>query len=1074
MREFSIRHSALGAGVLLTLAAMQAQGQGHASRERNFDVPAGPATTSIPEFARQAGVQIVAPGGRLSGQQTPPIRGTMDSRAALAQLLSDTDLRVARDDGRTITLTTATGGQDPTTGQGTQEADVDADAEPSSQSPPEAPPADPPSSSVPPATGGEVSELETAVELEAVLVTGTFLRRTDAETVLPVTTISQTDIELSGVTTASELLSQLPQSAEFDNSETATGPNDARGDAASVNLRGLGSGNTLVLLNGRRIAPHPISAGAVPRLSSNINQIPLGAVQKIEVLRDGASALYGSDAVAGVVNTILKRDYQDLETSLRYGNVTDGSLDEVSATVLGGVNFNGGRSNWMGFASLYDRGSLTGAERGLTADLRERAGSDAAAWNNTSVSAPWGQFTTGIANPDGSFTPHPTPGGADDGQFHTRPADGGVGTAPGALPTDLRYDFAPDYILIPETRRLQLFSSLNHQFNDTLSGFVEAFYYNADSTMSNAAVPISANTDNDIFVPAANYYNPYGTRFYGPGTANPDIAPSDVLIRNYRPLEIGPRAADVESTSYQVLTGLRGMFGNWDWEVGAAYGEGRTTDIGRNMISESRLRELLALDTPDAFNVFGGPDANSAQVLDAVRVDTWRRGESGLGLLDAKATGPLFELPGGEVLGAVGVEYRYESFSDRRDGFSNGDDIIAQSQSSDSDGSRNVKSAFLELSVPLFGESNAVPGLRRLELSLAGRTEHYSDFGSATKPKVGLAWSPVSWLMLRGSYNEGFRAPTLAQVFVGEIIRRNTGEPDPYRADVTGTAADLGVESRQVIRGGNPDLGPEEAKARNFGVVLDVPFVEGLSFTADYFHIRQTDVIDTFGEADQLALDFLLRTTGQGANPDVVRLPVTAEDQAAFDAYNAANPDDPRAAAGAVDFIRDTFINISSREVSGVDLGMRYRMPENRLGRFTFRADMARLDRFEQRRDDDAPTVSQIGVNGLPRTRGVASVHWRHEAVEAGLQANYVSSFQDTSAPANADGSDYTVGSWTTYNAFAGYRFGSGALDGTYLRLGVNNLFDRAPPLADEDRGFYEGVHDPRGRFIYAEVRKRW
>ncbi|MEZ0471462.1 TonB-dependent receptor [Luteimonas salinilitoris] len=1074
MRKSAIRHSAICAAVLLALAGMQVHAQVQdpppaSVQQRSFDVPAGTATTSIPEFARQAGVQIVAPGERLAEQRTPPVRGTMDRRAALAQLLSGTELQVASDDGRTITLTgdsTGVGNGGVSEPQETQGGGAD-----NAQPPPSGPPPVDPAVSQPPLPA---PRRERVAEVDAVIVTGTFLRRTDAETVLPVTTIGQTEIELSGVNTASELLSQLPQSAAFDNAETATGPNDARGDAASVNLRGLGSGNTLVLLNGRRIAPHPISAGAVPRLSSNINQIPLGAVQSIEVLRDGASALYGSDAVAGVINTRLKRDYQGFETSLRYGNVSDGGLDEISASALGGVTFNGGRSNWMGFASLYDRDSLSGAERGITADLRERAGSDAAAWNNTSVSSPWGRFTAGIANPDGSFTPHQTPGGAENGQFHTRPEDGGAGVAPGALPTALRYDFAPEYILIPETRRVQLFSSLSHDFSGTLSGFVDAFYYNADSHMSNATAPVSANSDNQIHVPASNYWNPYGTRFYGPGTANPDIAPSDVLIRNYRPLEIGPRTADVESTSYQVLTGLRGLLGSWDWEVGAAWGEGRTTDIGRNMISESRLRQQLALDTPDAFNVFGGPGVNPAHVLDAVRVDTWRRGESGLGLLDAKATGPLFELPGGEVLGAVGVEYRYEDFSDRRDELSNGDDIIAQSQSSDSDGSRNVKSAFLELSVPLFGENNAIPGLRRLELSLAGRTEHYSDFGSATKPKVGLAWSPVSWLMLRGSYNEGFRAPTLAQVFVGEIIRRNTGTPDPWRADVTGTAADLGVESRQVIRGGNPGLGPEEAKARNFGIVLDVPFVEGLSFTADYFHIRQSDVIDTFGESDQLALDFLLRSTGQGFNPDVVRLPVTAGDQAAFDDYNAANPGATRQATGAVDYILDTYINISSREVSGVDLGMRYRMPETRLGRFTLRADMARLNRFEQRRDDDAPTVSQIGVNGLPRTRGVASVHWRREAVNAGLQANYVSSFQDTSAPADANGSPYTVGSWTTWNAFFGYRFEASALDGTALRLGMNNLFDRAPPLADDDRGFDAGVHDPRGRFIYAEVRKRW
>jgi outer membrane receptor protein involved in Fe transport len=233
-------------------------------------------------------------------------------------------------------------------------------------------------------------------------------------------------------------------------------------------------------------------------------------------------------------------------------------------------------------------------------------------------------------------------------------------------------------------------------------------------------------------------------------------------------------------------------------------------------------------------------------------------------------------------------------------------------------------------------------------------------------------------------------------------------------------------------------------------------------------------VIDTFGESDQLALDFLLRTTGQGVNPDVVRLPVSAEDQAAFDAYNAANPGATRAAAGTVDFIRDTFVNISNREVSGVDLGLRYKLPETRWGQFTLRAEASRLNRFEQQRDADSPVVQQIGVNGLPRKRGLASLHWRQASIDAGIQANYVSSFQDTSAPVDAGAPVFTVGSWTTWNLFAGYRFEQGWLQDTYLRLGLNNAFDRELPLADDDRGFNEGVHDPRGRFIYAEVRKTW
>ena len=1036
------------------------------AEEVTFDIPASTANVSIPTFAEQAGLQIVAPGEHLAGVATPAVSGNLEPMQALETLLAGTGLEVIGSSGRTITLGV---------GPGVAAARAAVPEQPSR--PPERVPAGESGLQQPvegqpdrePAPETETAPVEN--RLNKVTVTGTFLGGVAAESILPVTTLTREDIDLSGVTTGAELFSQLPQSAEFDNTETATGPNNARGDGASVNLRGLGSGNTLVLINGRRIAPFPISGGAVPRLSTNINQIPVGAIERVEVLRDGASSLYGSDAVAGVVNTILKKDYAGVKTNFRYGDVTGGSARELSGEVLAGMNFNEGRTNIMGFLSYFDRRSLTGTERDITADLRERAGSSNTRWDNRSVSGPFGQFTTGTANPDGSFTPGRTPGGAANGNFHTRPGAGGVETASGNLPRDLRFDFAPDFDLIPDTERFQLTTTLNHAFNDSIAATLEGFYYNADSVIANATAPISANADNGIFVPASNFHNPFGTRFFGPGTDNPTIAPQDVLLRNFRPLELGPRIAEVESNAYQVSGSVRGFVERWDWEAYVSYGKGKTTDIGRNMISESRLRQQLALDTPDAFNVFGGPDANSQAVLDAVRVDTSRIGETELGQAGARASVSVFDLPAGSLQAALGVEYRYEDFSDRRDEFTKADDVIALSVSGDANGSRSIRSGYLEFAVPLFSEANALPGLYRLDLSASVRTEEFSDFGRATKPKAGLAWSPIRSLLLRGSYNEGFRAPTLAQIFVGEEIRRNTGTPDPFRADVTATPRDLGDDSRQVIRGGNPDLGPEEAKSNSFGIVFEVPFVEGLSLSADYFRIRQNDVIDTFGEADQLALDFFLRTTGQGFNPNVVRLPVTPEDRAAFDAFNAANPGQEREAVGEVDFVRDTFINISRREVRGIDYGLAYRTPETRFGRFTISANVAQLTKFDSQRDAQSPTVSELKINGLPKTRGVANLIWRLNPIEFGLRANYISSFYDTSAPRDDDGSFFRVDSWVTFNSFVRGCFATRRLPGqTCARVGVNNFLDNSPPLADENRGFFETVHDSRGRFLFLEL----
>src|SRR5690606_33431480 len=198
----------------------------------------------------------------------------------------------------------------------------------------------------------------------------------------------------------------------------------------------------------------------------------------------------------------------------------------------------------------------------------------------------------------------------------------------GALPRDLRYAYTPEYVLLPATTRYQMFGALNHRFDSGLEAFAEGFYYRADSWTSNATSPISGNSDNGIYVPASNYYNPFGTRFYGPGTDNPDVAPMDVRINNYRPLELGPRTADVRSRAYQVSGGVRGHSGDWACEAGASYGSGKARDAAGNMMRESAVRERLAPGAPAAFNPGGGRGANSAEVLDAIRLATWREGEA--------------------------------------------------------------------------------------------------------------------------------------------------------------------------------------------------------------------------------------------------------------------------------------------------------------------------------------------------------------------------------------------------------------------------------------------------------------
>jgi len=1020
----------VGLAILLTSTqSVAAKGKRSSESEISFAIAAQPLNSALKDFADQSRFQVLYSSETVENMETGGVRGTLRPTVAIVELLADTGLNY-RFDGRDTMVVARDSSE-------IEESRARQDPAPAEEDEPDAAPQE---------ETAPLAEEQTATFGEAIKVTGSNIPQIQQETALPVSTLGEEEMLLREAGTVTELLEYLPQASGLDNQEGSTGPNDARGDASSVNLRGLGSGSTLVLLNGRRLPPHPISSGAVPRLTVNVNTIPSRALERVEVLRDGASAVYGTDASAGVVNAITKSSIDSrFEVSARYGGDDDGALQETSLSFAAGFRPNSGKTQIFLYGDGFDRDGLLAGDRDFASetDLRDRSGSTSTRWDNSSVNTPHGRFRTGTANPDGSFSSARLPGAPDDDFY----IDGGV--VFGSLPRDLRFNFAPFRFLIPDTERYNFYTTVEHSARDNLTLFGNLALYRADSLTASAPVAISGSSNNDIFVPSQNFYNPFRGQ-------------ADVLIRNYRPVELGNRTAEVETTSYRLLGGARGFFaGNWAWESALTYGDAETVDIAGNMLSESRLREQLALDTPDAWNAFG---SNPQEVLDRVRINPRREGNTTLALLDTSFTGLLRELPGGPLYIAAGAELRREEFTDRRDAFSNGDDVIAQSQTSNTDGDRDVTSAFVELSVPLLADK---PGFHSLELSLAGRFEDFSDFGNTTKPKFGLSWYPVNWILVRGSYSEGFKAPNLAQLFTGEIPRRTEGVQDPYRSEVTATPADLGDVSREIIRGGNVNLRPEESETKTAGLVIQSPGSGSFFVSLDYWEIEQSDRIDVFGHQDQLALDFLLRSTGQGLNSDVVRAAPTAADIAAFDAFNAANPGSQRAAAGEILFVRDTFFNLTGRTVSGWDLGFNLRTKESKIGRFTFKSELTYYDQFDERKDADSPNESQLKVNGNPRFRGNAGVTWRKGNYGSGLFSSYVSEFIDTSAPA-ADGGDFLVEDWTVFNTYFSYTLGNGL----NLRLSVNNLFDEDPPLADEIRGFFNRYHSPRGRtaFISAKM----
>ena len=898
------------------------------------------------------------------------------------------------------------------------------------------------------------------VKLEAFTVTGSNLSRVLEEGSVPMSAFSAVDIEALGATTISDIVAAMPFSQNIGFNQTNTGPNDARGDVATINLRNLGTGRTLVLLNGRRMSAHGVTPGTPPIQFVNLNSIPVAAVNSIDVLRDGASAIYGSDAIGGVMNTRLRRDFKGFEISAK-GMWGDPAPNDYNLDLSGGVASTDGKTHLGVFFSYYEREGLTAADRTYSrnADKRPLVGEPFASnsrLNRQSSSGPQGRFT---AQTDAGVTVGvsgvtPTTGTAR-GRFYVDPATGLLrsGTGPTAF-----YDFQEDGWLLPDTQRMSLFTTIDHKISDVMSLFAELSYYTADSYGQTATTPISSGTDG-VVVPKTNYYNPVGTRFYGPGTANPTGTPRDVLIRNYRPVEIGPRGYDTELDSYRIVAGLRGRIASgWDWETGVLHMTGKTYQVNHGYMSQSKLEAQLALNTPNAFNPFAGANANTPDQYESFVIDIWDRGTGTITGWDGKISGDMLELPGGPMATVMGFEVREESMKQRNDPYGLADDVIAQSEQIDINASRRMAGGYVEALLPLVGEPNRVTGIQSLDLRLASRYENFGEF-DALKPAAALSWRVADGLMIRTSYNQGFRAPGVAELFQPQRARRNEGLIDGAR---DGEEDAVGTVTKRVVTGGNPGLEAEESESYNVGFVLDIPKIEGLSVSMDVYKIDSTNRIDNPSPQEELNLDEALWLANGGSNPRVAREAQTDSDRAA-------------GIPGRLIEIYGTYQNLLSRKVAGVDASIVWIAPEMAMGRLTFKAEGSYTSKLEDV-DRDSNVTNQIRNAGNPRTKGLLSVSWRKQAWSASISANYVSDYENSSTYDTVDGNGDVQKLlldevWIT-NASLGYKFAdSSALAGTSIRVGVNNAFDVEPPLyLSSSDGYDSSYHDPKGRRWFVQL----
>lgn len=1017
--------------------------------------------------------------------------------------------------------------------------------------------------SVAPATTATATPAETdpTVQLERYTVTGSNLRRLDQEKSLPVTVLDQDAMEARDASQPADLLAGLPQVTGLPGNETATLGATARGDNATISLRGIPSSNSLILLNGRRLPAHPISQSeaGVPTLSTNVNQLPNRGLDHIDVLRDGASSIYGTDAVAGVINYLMRSTFVGTELALRYGETNYGDAREARATLTHGFTYAHDKGHAMFVADYLYRGSALARDRAFAAEA-DHSNLAPEPWNvatNTTFNArsattPFGNFSTGTVGADGGFTarrPTGVPASlvSSAGTFFLVPtATGGVGfqtTTPSraGVTHDFYWNNNTFRVIRPQSGRGNFFASTDYRFTPNLTAFAEFSAYSSRSVTFREPDGITASTDGNIVVPATNPYNPFGTRFWSTtGAPNPDGTarltgtPSAVRITNKRLTDLLGRTATVTNDIYRGVAGLRGrLFDTWNWETGLLWSEARVTDDEAGPSRKSLLKDAINQTDPAlAFNPFTrtfgvqngalvvtGDFVNPDSVQETFRSRFIRHGITKLRSADFRAAGDLLPLWGGNSLGlAFGGEFRHESFDDFRPPFAglnppgsgldpDANDFLGFSPNSDTHGTRHVAAAYAETVVPLVGNRFHLPLVHSLEVTASARYESYTDFGGTTKPKFGANWRPLPWIMVRTSYNKGFHAPNLAQLFSGTLIRTVTGSNDTYRSPVTGLPTD-GPSNRRSVAAGNLDLQPETSTGKSAGIVIEVPKVKGLSLGVDYWEIRQRNVIASSGSiADDTqallaatqallaggqsigSIDLGSGTPGYLGDPSVVRLPVTQADRDFFAAYNATRaPGNQRATVGGIDLLRTTFFNRATQFVNGFDFDLRYRLPQFALGQFTLNSNWTYLNSFFSYNAPGAPRTELRDTNSAavggasPKWRGNLALTWRRGPWGAGLSAFYIGHYTDSGAtttqaiyeslgrpayirPVFTNGGfvyRYVVDDAVTFNSYVSYRFKTDAtwMKDTTIRLGAVNLFNQKPPLSSDSRGYDPSLYN--------------
>ena len=833
-------------------------------------------------------------------------------------------------------------------------------------------------------------------------VTGTNIKRVDTETAAPIETITREDIQASGLQTISEVVRQITA-----NNNGSVSPSFTNGFSASgsgVSLRGLGPNNTLVLLNGRRVANFGLAEDAHASYV-DLQQIPFDAVERIEVLKDGASAIYGSDAVAGVINVILRQQYTGFTATATAGTTGNGEGNQYK----GAVTFGAGvlaRDRYNAFVTVdAQRQEANPSNRARdyigSNDLRFMGLPDARPGTPTSISA---NSILGNVRPVSASNPN---GAA--GAFRSLPGECAPGNQDGAFCRWERKDYTD---LQPAIDRFNVFARGTYQVTDAVEGYAELSYF--DVRTDTRAPPPSTRAI--WYDPSArtiksslNLYLPVGH------PDNPFSANNQVARLYYADGALGGADASYETRTQRYLLGVKGTTSGWDWDVGGLYIRTDTDVTRRNFYSYGRLLAGLAGTGPYGYYRIGAAAAqNDPAIYDWIAPDRSMTAWSENTVVDAKASRDLYKLEGGSLALAMGYEFRREALSNPGLPGQETGDVVGLGYAVAS-GSRNVNAIYAELYAPI---------LANLELTAALRYDHYSDAGGTTNPKVGVKWTALPSLVLRGTWQTAFRAPGLYETgSTGAAFGQAT---DPVRCPVTGLPADCNATGLGLLAG-NPDLRPETSTMYTLGAIWEP--LPGLSATLDYWNVQVNGRISTTNDP------VIVRDTN-----DLPGIPNS----------------------GTILYAIVPWINASNIKTDGIDLDVLWRQDMKDWGKVTAELQWTHVFSYTQSFPDGTTyrydgTQGEIGMGssgGTPADRVNLIVGWNRGPWSVTGTLRYVSDYQSVpyrgaleepggGCLSTLDGPTCHVSSFTTLDLAAQYTgFRNWQIFGSII-----NVFNRIAPF---------------------------